>query len=104
MKVSEVLGVSHPFFGGEDWIQPWAFVGHVFFFNSPDIPWPRWGYQKVFPPIFGRNNFWTEKKRAFTVNWQGSLGSPLSPRKTESPGCDEMVSDGMPLLQECCAK
>ena len=97
-------GFSTHFLGEKKRIQLWAFIGLVFFLNSPDIPWPRWGYQKVFPPIFGRNNFWTKKKRGFAVNWQGSLGSPLSPKKTESPGCDEMVSDGMPLLQECCAK
>ena len=104
VKVEWSFGVFFTHFWGRRIGSSLRLYWPCFFKSSPDIPWPTWEYQKVFPPIFGRNNFWTEKKRAFTVNWQGSLGSSLSPKKTESPGCDEMVSDGMPLLQECCAK
>lgn len=58
----------HPFFGGEeDWIQLWAFIGLVFLKAALTSHGPDGIYQKLFTPIFGRNNFWTEKKRGASL-------------------------------------
>ena len=72
--MSEVLGGFPPIFWGGG-LDP-ALGLYCCFLNSPDIPWPRWGYQKVFPLIeegttFGRQNAW-----AFC-----DTGSPSCPPK-----------------------